>query len=52
MIDFDDLNLKIPLVLAILVSKSSLTFMTYWIEYEESCITLGPGQTQTNLLFC
>ena len=49
MIDFDDLNLKIALILAILIFMINLNNLLSRVEHEKSFITLGPGNTQTSL---
>ena len=42
MIDFDDLNLKMSLILAILIYMSNLNFMLSLVEHEKKFISLGP----------
>ena len=49
MIDFDDLNLKIALILAILILMSNLSIMLSGVEHEIFFIILGQGDTQTSL---
>ena len=41
--EFDDINLKISLILAILIFMSNLYFMLSGVEHENSFITSGPG---------
>ena len=50
--DFGDLNLKLPLILAISVFMSNLNFMLCRVEHEKCFITCGPVLlTQWSRLF-
>ena len=43
MTDFEDLNLKISLIVAIFIFMSYLNFMLSQVEHEKSFITSGLG---------
>ena len=51
MTGFDDINLKFPLILAIVLSMITLNFMLSFVEHEIFFITSGPGRKPQGQIF-